>query len=60
MDLENIVIGAKVNDEIVPVDYVLENKDRVVVLTDDLAYGQRKDLINRANTEYARTKIRKQ
>ena len=60
MDLENIVIGAKVNDEIVPVDYILENKDRVVVLTDDLAYGQRKDLINRANTEYARTKIRKQ
>jgi len=59
MDLENIVIGAKVNDEIVPMDYVLENKDRVIVLTDDLAYGQRKDLINRANTEYARTKIRK-
>jgi len=57
MDLENILIGAKVNEEIVPIDYVLENKDRVIVLTDDLAYGNIKDLIDRANTEYAKTKM---
>ena len=57
MDLENILVGAKVNDEIVPIDHILENKDRVIVLTDDLAYGHRKNLINRANTEYAKKKI---
>ena len=57
MDLENILIGAKVNEEIVPIDYVLENKDRVIVLTDDLAYGNIKDLIDRAKTEYAKTKM---
>lgn len=59
MDLENILIGAKVNDEIVPIDYCLNNKDRVIVLTDDLAYGNRKDLIEKANTEYAKKKIKK-
>ena len=58
MNLEYILIGAKVNDEIVPIDYILENKDRVIVLTDDLAYGNRKDLIDRANTEYAKKKIK--
>ena len=58
MDLENILIGAKVNDEIVPIDHILENKDRVIVLTDDLAYGHRKDLIKSANTEYAKTKMK--
>ena len=52
MNLENILIGAKVNDEIVPIDYCLNNKDRVIVLTDDLAYGHRKDLVEKANTEY--------
>ena len=57
MDLENIIIGAKVNDEIVPIDHILENKDRVIVLADDLAYGNRKDLVKRANTEYAKKKI---
>ena len=55
MTAEGIV---KVNDEIVPIDYILENKDRVIVLTDDLAYGNRKDLIDRANTEYAKKKIK--
>ena len=58
MNLENILIGAKVNDEIVSIDYVLKNKDRVIVLTDDLAYGYRKDLIDRANTKYAKKKIK--
>lgn len=59
MNLENILIGAKVNDEIVSIDYCLNNKDRVIVLTDDLAYGNRKDLIEKANTEYAKKKIKK-
>jgi len=59
MDQENTLIGAKVNDEIVPVDYILKNKDRVIVLTDDLSYGYREDWIDRANTGYAKKKIGK-
>ena len=59
MDLENILIGARVNDKIVPIDYILENKDRVIVLTDDLAYGNRNDLISKANTKYAKKKMLK-
>ena len=58
MDLENTLIGAKVNDEIVPIDYILNTKDRVIVLTDDLAFGNREDLIEKANTEYAKMKIK--
>ena len=58
MDLENILIGAKVNDGIAPIDYILKNKDRVIVLTDDLAYGNKDDLIKMANTKYAREKIK--
>ena len=58
MDLENILIGAKVNDGIVTIDYILNNKDRVIVLTDDLAYGNKDDLIKMANTKYAREKIK--
>ena len=58
MDVENILIGAKVNDKMVPIDYSLKTKDRVIVLTDDLAYGNRVDLINRANTEFAKEKLK--
>ena len=57
MDIENILVGAKVNEEIVPIDYILKNKDRVIVLTDDLAYGYREDWVDRANTVYAKKKI---
>jgi len=58
MDLENILIGAKVNDEIVPIDYILKNKDRVIPLIDELSYGYRENWIEKANTIYAKKKIR--
>lgn len=58
MDLENILIGAKVNDEIVPIDYILKNKDWVIPLTDELSYGYRENWIEKANTIYAKKKIR--
>lgn len=47
------------NDEIVLIDYILENKDRVIILIEDLAYVHGKNLINRANTEYAKMKMKK-
>lgn len=38
------------------IEYCLTYKD-VIVLTDDLVYGYRKDLIEKANTEYAKIKM---
>ena len=35
-DIGNTMVGAFVNDEYVPVDYILQNKDRVRIITDDL------------------------
>ena len=58
MNVEKILLGAKVNDEIVPIDYLLNNKDRVIILTNDLAYGNREDLIEKANTDYAKKKMK--
>ena len=59
IDIEKILIGAKVNDEIVPIDYCLKNKDRVITLTDELSYGYRGDWIDKANTIYGQEKIKK-
>ena len=57
-DIGNTMVGVFVNDEYVPVDYQLKNKDRVRIVTDDLAFGPREDWINKANTTYAKRKIR--
>lgn len=57
-DIGNTMIGAYVNDEYVPVDYVLKNKDRVRIVTDDLSYGPREEWINKANTSYAKRRIK--
>lgn len=57
-DIGNTMIGAYVNDEYVPVDYVLKNKDRVRIVTDDLSYDPREEWINKANTSYAKRRIK--
>ena len=57
MNIENILEGAKVNDEMIPIDYVLQNKDRVILLTDNLSYGYREEWAEKANTIYAKKKI---
>ena len=57
-DIGNTMIGAFVNDEYVGVDYVLKNKDRVRVITDDLSFGPREDWFNLAHTSYAKKKIK--
>lgn len=51
------MIGVFVNDEYVPIDYVLKNKDRVRIVTDDLSYGPREDWIEKAHTSLAKRKI---
>ncbi len=57
-DIGNTMVGVFVNDEYVPVDYVLQNKDRVRIVTDDLSFGPREDWINKAQTTYAKRKIK--
>lgn len=57
-DLGNMMVGAKVNDETVPLNYVLKNKDRVFIITDDLSFGPREEWIDIAHTSYAKSKIR--
>lgn len=52
------MVGAFVNDEYVPIDYRLNNKDRVRIVTDDLAFWPREDWIDKAATTYAKRKIR--
>ena len=58
LDLGNTLVGAYVNDEIRPVDYVLKNKDRVRIVTDNLSYGPKADWINIAQTSLAKKKIK--
>ena len=57
-DIGNTMVGVFVNDEYVPIDYVLKNKDRVRIVTDDLSYGPREDWIKKAQTSHARKKIK--
>ena len=57
-DVGNTMVGAFVNDEYVPVDYILQNKDRVRIITDNLFFGPRDDWEGKAHTSYARKKIK--
>ena len=50
--------GVFVNDEYVPIDYILQNKDRIRIVTDDLSYGPRDDWMEKTHTSYAKQKIR--
>lgn len=38
-------------------NYILQNRDRTIVLIDDLVYENMKDLINSTYTEHAKRKI---
>ena len=57
-DIGNTMVGAFVNDEYVPIDYMLQNKDRVRIITDDLYYGPREEWIDKAQTSLAKRKIK--
>ena len=52
------MIQAIVNDKKVEDDYILQNKDRVRIVTDDLSYGPREDWIDKAQTSLAKRKIK--
>lgn len=57
-DIGNTMVGVFANDEFVPVDYVLQNKDRIRIVTDDLSFGLREDWIDKAHTSLAKRKIK--
>ena len=57
-DIGNTMVGAVVNNEHVPIDYVLRNKDRVRIITDPLSFGPRQEWEDKAYTSHAKRKIR--
>lgn len=57
-ELGNTISKAIVNDEEVPVDYILKNKDRVRVITDPLSLGPKEEWIEVVKTTRAKRKIR--
>lgn len=57
-DIGNTMVAAVVNDEYVPVDYELKNKDRVRIITDEFSFGPREEWVDKVRTTGARSKIR--
>lgn len=57
-DIGNTMVGVFVNNEFVPIDYTLKNKDRVRIVTDELSYGPRENWIDKAQTSLAKRKIK--
>lgn len=56
-DIGNTMVGVFVNDEYVPINYTLNNKDRVRIVTDDLSFGPREEWAEKAHTSYAKKLI---
>ena len=57
-DIGNTMVSAVVNEDHVPVDHILKNKDRVRIITDPLSFGPREEWIDKAKTTNAKKKIR--
>lgn len=57
-DIGNNCVGAKVNGRIVPINYKLQNGDRVQVLTQKNSKGPSKDWLHIARAPSTRAKIR--
>jgi len=56
-DIGNSMVAAIVNNESVPFDYVLENQDKVRIITDDKAYVPKDDWLDKVVTTSAKNKI---
>ena len=56
-DIGNSMVAAIVNSEAVPLDYVLENNDRVRIITDESAFVPKDEWLDKVVTTSARNKI---
>ena len=56
-DIGNSMVAAIVNNESVPLDYILSNQDKVRIITDDTAYIPKFDWLDKVVTTSARNKI---
>lgn len=57
-DIGNRMIGAFINGVYVSVDHILSNKDRVLVITDDMSYGPQKEWLKSVKTVHAKRRIK--
>ena len=57
-NIGNTMVSAVVNEKAVEADYVLQNKDRVRIITDILSYGPREEWLDKVKTTKAKRKIR--
>ncbi len=57
-ELGNTIVKAIVNDKEVPVNYILKNKDRVRVITDNMSLGPKEEWLDVVKTTKAKRKIR--
>ena len=52
------MVGATVNDNPVDCDYILHNKDRVRIITDDLSLGPNIGWLDKVKTTKAKRQIK--
>lgn len=57
-EVGNTMVGAIVNDKEVDINYVLQSKDRVRIITDDLSKGPTSEWVKMAYTSSAKRKIK--
>ena len=56
-EVGNNLVCAYVNGERVPINYILKNKDRIIIVSNDLSHGPKKEWADVAQTSYARKRI---